>query len=736
MHDDDILDIVEDVQEVNCPEAIERVWRVLIVDDDPDVHSSTVFALSGMPILGRPLEFLHAYSAHEAEQILGREAHIAVILLDVVMESEDAGLALVRIIREELGITESRIILRTGQPGYAPEIDAIRDYDINDYKTKSELSRNGLYTSLTAAIRSYDQIATISASRRGLDMIIRASSQLMARRGSREFAAGIITQISALLGLEPEGIVCVHEIGDDPDQTCVIAAAGAYIDCIDQPLAKLGRPDVAEALKQALKERRSTHTERSTTLIFSSDDGQDMAAYLETGLPLTDNNQRLLEVFCSNIAVNFDNVLLFGRLTDHAYNDQFLRIPNRLSFIQQADLALSGEVGIETMALVDIDHFSHLNDALGHQYGDLLLKAVAARLRDEIAPECIFARVAADTFGIFGSEAHVSPQALCGIFNRPFSVDNADRIISATLGLVRLSEVDGGGADALKAANIALKRAKEHSRGQFCYFTREMAFETRSRVKLLQDLHVAFDSDRLFVVYQPQIDLATGNVIGAEALMRWRNDDGQLIPPDKFIPIAENSGLIIALGAWVLRMACAEQRRLMRIGMAQLRMAVNVSVMQFRHPGFLTMVTDTITETGINPAYLELEITESVAMLDADFMVCMLAKLKKMGITIAIDDFGTGFSSLSYLERLNIDRLKIDRSFVAQMTHAESSRRIVETIVQLARTLSLEAIAEGVETEQEASALRAMGCHEAQGYFYGKPMLSEDFFAFINHSQG
>lgn len=728
--EDDVLCIIDEIEDVVVQQK-ERTWRILIVDDDADVHHATEFALANTPILGRPLQFLHANSAQQAEQLLRTEANIAVILLDVVMESDDAGLKLVRTIREDLGITEARIILRTGQPGYAPEIDAIRDYDINDYKTKSELSRNRLYTALTAAVRSFDQIHTINASRRGLDMIVRASGQLMARRGSREFAAGIIMQISALLGLEPEGIVCVHEVGDDSGQTRIIAAAGAFSEYIDQSLSTLDQPRVANALKQALRERRSLYTEQWTTLLFSSDSGHDMAAYLETNQHVDENNRRLLEVFCSNISVSFDNVMLFGRLTDHAYNDQLLRIPNRLAFIQQADHALTRDQTAKTMALVDIDHFSNFNDALGHQYGDALLKSVTARLRAELPADCILARVAVDTFGVFGRDEQVNPDSLLAAFKHPFTVENAGRIITATLGLVRMSEVDGEAGDTLKAANIALKRAKQNARGQYCYFTREMEFETRSRVKLLQDLHVAFDCDRLFVVYQPQINLSTGQVVGVEALLRWRNDDGQFIPPDQFIPVAENSGLIIALGAWVMRMACAEQCRLLRTGVRRLRMAVNVSVVQFRHPAFMSTLSDIIAETGIDPAHLELEITESVAMLEADFMVGMLLQLKQRGLTIAVDDFGTGFSSLSYLERLKVDRLKIDRSFVSQMTQTDSSRRIVETIVQLGRSLNLDVIAEGVESEHEAAALKRMGCHEAQGYLYAKPLLTTDLQSFL-----
>lgn len=728
--DDDVLSVMEeDAEPADSRPA--RYWRVLIVDDDEDVHQTTRFALANTPILGRQLQFLQAYSAAEAEHILRNESHIAVILLDVVMEREDAGLKLVRTIREDLGVSEARIILRTGQPGYAPEIDAIRDYDINDYKTKSELSRNRLYTTLTAAIRSYEQIHALNASRRGLDMIIDASSKLMAHHGAREFAAGIITQISGLLSLEPEGIVCAHDHGQDSQQIRIIAAAGHFANCIDKPLSALTEPYVSNALTKALDTRNSLYSSDSTTLFFAGESGHDMAAYIETNTELDEIDRRLLEVFCTNISVSLDNVVLFGQLNDHAYNDQLLRIPNRLAFIRAADSAIEENRKDKTIALVDVDHFSHFNDALGHTYGDALLMAVAIRLREHLSADTVLARVAGDTFGVLGNSAAVAPEALLGLFRQPFVIDGAENTISATIGLVRLDVIEGSGTDAVKAANIALKHAQESRRGEHCYFTRDMEFETRSRVKLLQDLRAAFDRDRLFVVYQPQLSLANRRIVGVEALLRWRTDEGHFVPPDQFIPLAESSGLIIGLGAWVMRTACSAQTRLMREGFGAIRMAVNVSVAQFRHPEFLDTVDGILAETGINPDFLELEITESVAMLEADFMVDMLNQLKQRRITIAVDDFGTGFSSLSYLEKLNVDRLKIDRSFVSQMSQGDSSVRIVETVIRLGQTLGLDIIAEGVETETEAAELTRMGCHEGQGYLFARPLDSEALLEFL-----
>src|SRR3990167_7360652 len=323
-------------------------WRILIVDDDLDVHQSTCFALANTEILGRPLEFLHAYSAAQAVSVLTEQPQVAVILLDVVMESEHAGLDLVLLIREDLHNSEIRIILRTGQPGYAPEMEAIRDYDINDYKTKSEISRNRLYTALTAAIRSYDQIHTINASRRGLGMVIRASSQLLARQGVNEFAAGVITQICGLFSLPPEGVVCAYDQKDSTAQALIVAAAGSLTNCINQHLDALPNTAIAEALNDTLRERRNHYGNRSTTLFFPGQHNHDMAAYLQTEKPLNELDQQLLEVFCSNIIVTLDNVQLLTQLKDHAYKDHLLHIPNRLAFVHALDCALSGPPRNET----------------------------------------------------------------------------------------------------------------------------------------------------------------------------------------------------------------------------------------------------------------------------------------------------------------------------------------------------------------------------------------------------
>ncbi|HEX5841047.1 MAG TPA: EAL domain-containing protein [Pseudomonas sp.] len=708
-------------------------WQVLIVDDDQDVHQSTCFALANTEILGRQLRFLHAYSAAQAITVLGEQSQVAVILLDVVMESEHAGLHLVRRIREELHNSETRIILRTGQPGYAPEMEAIRDYDINDYKTKSELTRNRLYTALTAAIRSYDQIHTINASRRGLGMVIRASSHLLARQGVSEFAAGIITQICGLLGLPPEGVVCAYDHQASPAHALIVAAAGSLTECINKQLDELPNKAVAQALSQALDERRNLYGSLSTTLFFPGQGHNHMAAYLQTERPLNELDQQLLEVFCSNIIITLDNVLLLSQLKDHAYRDQLLRIPNRLALVQALDQALAGaNTAQTTLALIDIDGFSELNDTLGHQHGDALLAAVVARLQQQLPVGTLLARVAGDVFGILASNNVANAATLERLFQQPLRFAELSQRVTTTIGLTCLDQIDGNGSEALKAANIALKHGKQHQRGRISHFTRAMEQATRARVQLLQELRSAFEREQLFVVYQPQVSLLDRRLIGVEALLRWRREDGQFVAPTQFIPLAESSGLIVGLGEWVLRSACRDLQQIIQHSGQPLRMAVNVSVAQFRQGDFLDILQRALHDSGIDPQLLELEITESVAMLDAEFMIELLNRIKLLGVSIAVDDFGTGFSSLSYLEQLNVDRLKIDLSFVRHMAQSDGSRRIVETIVQLGRSLELELIAEGIEEEGQAAALKQMGCHEGQGYLFSKPLELPALLSFIS----
>jgi diguanylate cyclase (GGDEF)-like protein len=713
------------------------VWRVMIVDDDDDedVHSTTTFALGNLDMQHRPLQFVHAYSAGEARAMLRHESDIAVILLDVVMEQDDAGLHLVRYIRETLKLADVRIILRTGQPGYAPEIDAIRDFDINDYKTKSELTRIKLYTTVTAAIRSYEQIRAINSSRRGLDRVLRASTELMALHGVSNFASGVLAQVAAILEIEADGVLCLHEPGDDRAlQLPVMAATGSFAGLHGGMLTVRDDLRAADAIGRTLARCASIFEPEYATLYFGGKSSRDFAAFVRLARPLGDIEIRLLEVFCRNVAVGLDNVELVAHLHEAAFHDQLSKLPNRTRLVEIIEAALAGpDRASATLALVDLDHFAETNDALGHQFGDMLLVAVAMRLQSRLGCQLTVARIGADIFSVLGDSAAVNPADILALFQTPFSIDGQDVQLSATLGLVRLAEHDGSGADALKDADIALKRAKTQQRTGHFYFSRSMGVEIRERVRMMHALRTGFAAGELFVVYQPQIDLATRRPVGAEALLRWQTGAGDFVSPVRFIPIAEYSGLIIEIGEFVLRAACAELVLLRAAGHRDFTMSVNVSQVQFRHPFFLAMLRSALEDSGAPPEYIELEITESMAMEEPDLLIRMLAEVKLTGVSIAIDDFGTGFSSLSYLQRLQIDRLKIDRAFVTEITGSARGSSIAEMVIQLGRNLGLSVVAEGVEDERQAQILQALGCPIAQGFLFALPMSPPDLYDWLDH---
>ena len=734
-HDDqDDLVFLEEHSAQPAPPAQRNVWRVMIIDDDEDVHSTTTFALGNLDMQHRPLEFVHAYSAAQAREMLKHEQEIAVILLDVVMEQDDAGLHLVRYIRETLKLADVRIILRTGQPGYAPEIDAIRDFDINDYKTKSELTRIKLFTTVTAAIRSYEQIRNINESRRGLARIVHASTELMALHGVQNFASGVLSQIAELLGHEAHGVLCVQEC---PDAGChelvVMAATGKHHNLSNSQLTVREDARVHKAMEECLAARHNIYGDDCVVLHFAGKASRTFVAFLDVSRAPSALEESLLEVFSSNVAVGLDNVELVSHLHTAAFYDNLSKLPNRTRLVEILDATLAGPAKEDaTLCLVDLDHFAETNDALGHEFGDLLLSAVAARLQSSIGKQLTVARIGGDIFCVLGDAGQVNPAHILGMFATPFSIEGQDVQLSATLGLVRLLEHDGSGADALKDADIALKRAKTQQRAGHFYFSRSMGVEIRERVRMMHALRTGFSQNQLFVVYQPQVDLSTRRPSGAEALLRWQTPDGKFVSPDRFIPIAEYSGLIIDLGEWVMRTSMQELVALRAAGHTEFTISINVSQVQFRHPHFLEMLRNALHDTGAPPEYVELEITESMAMEEPDMLIKMLAQIKQTGVTIAIDDFGTGFSSLSYLQRLQIDRLKIDRAFVTEITNSARGSSIAEMVVQLGRNLGLAVIAEGVEDERQAQILQTLGCPLGQGFLFARPMTGEALLGWLS----
>ncbi|MEP7704872.1 EAL domain-containing protein [Paraglaciecola sp. 25GB23A] len=710
-------------------------WNILVVDDDEEIHSVTRLALSDLIVNDKGLKFIHAYSGAEALKIIGEMgSSIAIILLDVVMESDDSGLRVAKIMRSEMGLEEPRIILRTGQPGYAPEEQVIKDYDINDYKTKTELTRSKLVTTIIASLRSYQQILSINQSRLGLQKIIISAANLMEEHSVKNFCEGVVTQISSLLGLEAGGVVCARAgsvLEKDDDGVYILGAAGEFACHINLKLENIHNPQIVDFVNRCLAIKQHIF-EHDFSVLYLNSSGYEAAVYLQMGKEISEINKQLLEVFLTSVSVGYENVNLFHQLRTAAFKDWLTKLPNRSEFINMLDELGDGKTAVHEVmvALVDISHFADINDGLGQDVGNSVLLSVANRLEETFKDKVRLGRIGSDVFGLIGPEFFVNPQTLQELFFAPFKAGEHSLHLGASFGLVRLTNRPQTGINILKHSNIALNEAKKNLNTNFEFYEPEMEEQTTWRLDMIRQLAIDFKARKLQLWYQPQVDLVTENVVGMEALLRWPTSSGGFISPDVFIPLAEYSGLIIDIGAWVLEESCRQLGVLATYGFDELRMAVNISMPQFRDPAFINVVKDVITREGIKPEKIELEITESIVMDEPQIVVEALHELKAFGVKVAIDDFGTGFSSMSYLQQLPLDRLKVDRSFVNEITPGKSAF-IAETIVTLGNKLGLSTIAEGVEKREQASYMLKLGCDEAQGYLFAKPMPFDQLLAYL-----
>lgn len=414
-----------------------------------------------------------------------------------------------------------------------------------------------------------------------------------------------------------------------------------------------------------------------------------------------------------------------------AYYDGRTGLPNRTLFINRLEQSIHLARRLEKLigvVFLDLDSFKAVNDTIGHDGGDEMLKKVAERLSRSLRKSDTVARFGGDEFVI--SLNHISrvedikkiADNIMKTFAQPFKINGQEFFISASAGIA-IFPVDGEEADILiKNADLAMYASKNKGKNQYTLCSPEMKEDMLKRMRLINGLYRALERNEMVLYYQPQMSVKTGEIIGIEALIRWNHPELGMIPPSTFIPLAEQTGLIKPIGQWVLQTACRQNKEWRDKGLPPLRIAVNLSVEQFRDPDLVDTVARVLEETGLEPEYLELEITESATSYDPDYIIPVLHELKKLGVSIAIDDFGTEYSSLSRLKVLPVDRIKIDMQFVQSITESDKDEAIARTVVQLAKNLRLHVTAEGVETERQFQFFGSQNCDEVQGFYFFKPM--------------
>jgi len=432
-----------------------------------------------------------------------------------------------------------------------------------------------------------------------------------------------------------------------------------------------------------------------------------------------------------------------------AHFDSLTHLPNRTLFEQRVETSIHlARNQNESLAILymDINNFKIINDTLGHSAGDLLLQGVSERLQrvmrasDYISRQGgvennrqTVSRHGGDKFCILLMHVHGegkvirAAQRILESLSAPFRIHDKEIVVSASIGIA-LHPTDGEEAEPLlNNAEAAMYHAKTQGRGNYRFYNQSMNAAYAKRLTMEHQLRKALEFGELFLYYQPQIDMRSGHVVGMESLMRWKNPELGFVPPDEFIPLAENTALIMPLGAWALQTACAQNVAWQRQGLPPMRVAVNLSGIQFRQPGLATTVRETLNKTGLHPKYLELELTEGVILRNDDQVMDTLQELKSMGVHLSIDDFGTGYSSLSYLKRFPIDTLKIDRSFVNNITTKKDEAAIASAIIAMAHSLKLNVVAEGIETKEQLELLRSESCDYAQGYLFSPAVPAEKF---------
>ena len=695
-------------KDITYVEKMENTATVLVADDDDLVRT---FVRSALEQVG--LHVCEASNGQQAlEQFVLRRPDI--IVLDVMMPVMDGYTACSRL-RGAIGGSRVPILMMTGMDD-AEAIARAYEQGATDFITKP----------LNHTILSH-RVRYMLRGSRTLDALLRSESRLglaqrIAKIGNWEwqprtgqFSAS--AELCRLMGIR------LQDFGGTLD---------AFLQAVDAD----DRERVEQALKRILTDRTPCDIDHRIML----PNGSDFIVNLQAEAVFDDQLKSLTIVgTAQDISERKRSEREIHRL---AYYDSLTGLPNRVLFKDRVTQAIAHAHRYQyhlALLFLDLDRFKVINDTLGHNVGDMLLKNVADRLAESVRHSDSIgrsandlghelARLGGDEFTVLLTnlrdvqDASKVARRILEALARPFAVSGHEIFVTVSVGIA-IFPADGESVDVLlKNSDTAMYHAKEQGRNNVQYYSNAMNAAANERLRLEGEVRHATEREEFVVYYQPQIDLRSGRIIGAEALVRWQHPQRGLLPPAEFLQAASDTGMIRAIDEWMLRTACRQNRTWQQRGLAVPRVSINVSHSLFHGTTLLKAVEDTLAETGLTPDRLELELTESIAMRNVDTSITVLQQLKTMGVQLAIDDFGTGYSSLSYLQRLPVNRVKIDQSFVRELLSLVQPVPIVRAIIAMAHSLQLEVLAEGVEDDRQRSMLMAEGCDQAQGYLFGRPM--------------
>ncbi|HXN27627.1 MAG TPA: EAL domain-containing protein [Candidatus Acidoferrales bacterium] len=684
---------------------------LLMIEDNPgDVRLlKEMFAEQGL----REMELTHVESLAEAEHYLAFRT-VDVILVDLKLP-DAIGLESVR--RAHAAAPRVPLVVLTKMDDESMSSEALRE-GAQDYLIKGQIDARGLVRALRNAVE-----------RKAMDEALFAEKERAQVTLNSIGDAVICTDVSG-------NITFLNAVAETMTSWSRQDAAGLPVSEVFRILDATSRETNPNPTEKAMRQDEIVHLPSGCLLVRR--DGREVPIE-DSVAPIHNREGR-----ATGAVIVFHDVsaaqAMALQMNHSAHHDFLTGLPNRMLLndrLAQAIALAARHRGKVAVLFLDVDGFKHINDSLGHSVGDKLLKSISKRLLGCIRASDTVSRQGGDEFVVLLSEVEKPEDAalaarkmLAGVANS-HAVEQHDLHVTASIG-VSVYPDDGLDAQTLiKNADTAMYQAKENGCHSYQFFKPAMNVRAVERQSIEEGLRRALDRQEFALHYQPKIDLMTGVITGAEALIRWTHPIRGAVSPANFIPVAEDCGLILPIGKWVLREACKQAQAWIVAGLPLGNIAVNISAIEFRDDSFLDSVFAILAETGLDPSFLELELTESALMKRADFTASVLQSLRARGIRLAVDDFGTGYSSLSYLTKFPLDGLKIDQSFVRQISLGPGDTSIVAAVINMARSLKLRVIAEGVESQQEFAFLRAQHCDEAQGYYFSRPVPAEDFAALL-----
>lgn len=709
--------------------------KVLSVEDDLDYQEALMNGLSALNYDSKKVELLTASSASEAATVIAANPDISVIFIDVVMETDVAGLRLIRTIRDVIGNDLVRIVLLTGQPGMAPVDDLISQYDIDDYWCKSDLTQAHLQTIVLSNLRTWEHLLDMKEARHGMQLLLASSQRIASKSDITDYTHSILQEIGSLLKMNSGGIVCFfHPEEEHLEKALIVAACGEFSSHIHQYfLSAVQESFLKDAVTLANTQKSHVFQDGFSVLYFSNKELEDREYMVVVKLDrnLATNEINLLQVFCENISAGFRNVALHNKLTELAYIEPILGIHNKNWLVREIRNMFSWEREKATLLMLYVEDLAYTESVLGSKYCDQLTLSLYDYLNHFFDKAVDIALLERDTLVlVVYDDRDYNEASLENIIHTSIEVESSLHSLDLTVSSVKFSDFPGYEPEQLvSVGKSTLERAK-YEGVSYLAFSETLASDMFGRYELLKDLREAIADNQIRAYFQPKFNLKDNSLIGFEALARWTHKNGQCIPPDQFIALAESSGLIDKLDQQMLRQSCEAINTLKSVGI-NVPISVNVAGNEIVRPNYFENFKKMLEEEGVSNEMVELEITESQIIEEKSTINKHLSTLKQLGIRVNIDDFGTGYSSLAYLSTLSVSIIKIDHSFVWRMDESEKDWEILKMIIELGNFLGLSVIAEGIETEQQKANLLALGCKDGQGYLFARPMSLDDTVSWV-----